>query len=104
MGLEIVPLLLKTLKIPRLFVASALEGESARSEMRVAVNDHSEVPKEIKLRNEDVALCADVMFIQQVPFSIAVSEKLKFIAIVPIASRSNDNPLEAFDSKPSDCR
>ena len=44
-----------------------------------------------------MALCADVVFILGVPFLIAISKKLKFIAIMPIASGSDDNPLEAFD-------
>ena len=35
--------------------------------MRVAIQDYLEVPKELKLRNKNVALCADVMFIQQMP-------------------------------------
>ena len=51
----------------------------------------------MKLRNENVALCADVMFIQQIPFLITISKKLKFVTVMPIASRNNDNLLEAFD-------
>ena len=44
-----------------------------------------------------MGLCADVVFVQQVPFLIAISEKLKFVTVVPMASGTNDNPLEAFD-------
>ena len=44
-----------------------------------------------------MALCADVMHIQQAPFLISISKKLKFIAIAAIASRSHEKLLEAFD-------
>ena len=65
--------------------------------MRVVVKDHLEVPKEIKLRSENVDSCADVVFFQQVPFLIAISERLKFIAIgVPTASGTHTNSLEAL--------
>ena len=73
------------------------KGKSTRGKMRIAIQDYLEIPKEFKMRNENVALCADIMFILGVPFLITISKKLKFITIMPIASRSNDNPLEAFD-------
>ena len=76
---------------------ATLKGKSTRGKMRIAIQDHLEIPKEFKMRNENVALCADIMFILGVPFLITISKKLKFITILPIASRSNDNLLEAFD-------
>ena len=76
---------------------ATLKGKSTHGKMRVAMNDCLEVPKEIKLRNEDVASCADVMFIQQVSFLISISKKIKFIDIVAMASEKHKELLEAFD-------
>ena len=72
---------------------ATLKGKSTRGKMRVAIQDYLEIPKEFKLRNENVALCAHAMFIQGVPFSITISEKLKFVTVVPMASGTNDNSL-----------
>ena len=76
---------------------STLKGKSVRTKPKVVVKDYIEVPRELKLRNEDVDLCADVMYIQQVPFLITISKRIKFITILPIASRSHKLLCEAFD-------
>ena len=70
----------------KIFGASvpALKGKSVRTKPKVVVKDYIDVPKEIKMRNEDIELCADILYIQKVMFLATVSKHLKFLTIVPI--------------------
>ena len=75
----------------------ALKGKSVRTKPNVVVKDYVEVPKELKLQNEDVELCADILYIQKEMFLATVSKHLKFLTIVPIAQRSKKMLCDAFD-------
>ena len=57
------------------------KGKSTRGKMGVAIQDHLETPKELKIRNENAALCADVVFTQGVPFLITISKKLSLLPL-----------------------
>ena len=75
----------------------ALKGKSVRSKPPVVLNDYVKVPPELKVKNEDVELCADIMYIQGIPFLVTVSKRLKFVTITHIAKRSKALLCEAFD-------
>ena len=65
----------------------ALKGKSVRTKPKVVLNDYIEVPPEIKVRNQDVELCADILYIQGIPFLATISKHIKFLTIIPIASQ-----------------
>ena len=70
-----------------------LKGKSVHTKPKVVVKDYIEICKEIKMKNEDIEPCADIMYIQKVIFLVIVSKHLKFLTIVPIKKLL----CEAFD-------
>ena len=60
---------------------SALKGKSVRTKPRVVVKDYIEVPKELKVRNSEVELCADIMYIQKEMFLVTILKHIKFMCI-----------------------
>ena len=79
---------------PNIYV---LKGKSACTKPKVVVKDYIEIPKEIMMKNKEIELCADIMYIQQVMFLVTVSKHLKFLTIVPINACSKKLLCEAFD-------
>ena len=79
---------------PNIYV---LKGKSVRTKPKVVLNDYIEVPPKIKIRNKDVELCADILYIQGIPFLATISKHIKFLTIIPIASRSKALLCDAFD-------
>ena len=49
------------------------------------------------MKNQDIELCADIMFVQQQVFLVTVSKHIKFHTIVPINNRNKLTLCEAFD-------
>ena len=75
----------------------ALKGKSVRTRPKIVIKDYVEIPKEIKLRNQEIELCADIMYIQKVMFLVTVSKNLKFLTIIPINERSKKLLCDGFD-------
>ena len=42
----------------------SLKGKTVRRPPKITVNDYIEIPKELKLSNQKIELCADLMYIQ----------------------------------------
>ena len=42
----------------------SLKGKTVRRPPKITVNDYIEIPRELKLRNQKIELCADLMYIQ----------------------------------------
>ena len=74
-----------------------LKGKSVRTKPKVVLNDYIKVPPKIKVQNQDVELCADIIYIQGIPFLATISKHIKFFTIIPIASCSKALLCDAFD-------
>ena len=49
------------------------------------VKDYIDVPKELKMKNENVELCADIMYVQKQKFLVTISKHIKFVTTTPVA-------------------
>jgi len=76
---------------------SALKGKSVRTKPKVVVKDYIDITKELKIRNQEVELCADVMYIQRITLLVTISKNIKFLTVIPINKRSKDLLCNAFD-------
>jgi hypothetical protein len=54
------------------------------------------VPRGIMERHQDVTLCVDIMFVNQIPFFITISRNIKFRTIEVPKNRKNPTILQAF--------
>ena len=75
----------------------ALKGKSVRSKPPVVTTDYVEIPGALKDRNRMVDLCADIMFVQGIPFLATVSKRIRFLTIAPLPARTRTALCEAFD-------
>ena len=76
---------------------AALKGKTTRSKPPVVVNDWVEVPRELKLAHQGIILCADILFIEEIPFLMTVSKHLKFITIRFLPNQKKDTIAKALD-------
>ena len=77
---------------------ATLKGKSVRTKPISVKNDVVVIPKALKLQHEKVVLCADIMFIQGIPFLTTISKKLCYRTIEPIVGRSTKSMIAAFDN------
>ena len=61
------------------------------------MNDYIEIPKELIKAHKGIILCADIMFIDQVPFLVTMSKYIRFITIRYIPDRKKETLMEALD-------
>jgi len=74
----------------------ALKGKSTRPRPRVVVNDYIEIPRSLKQAHQGITLCADIMFIDEVPLLLTVSKHIKFLTIRYIDNREGTTIWEAL--------
>ena len=75
----------------------AIKGKTVRKKPKVVVNDYIEIPKELIKAHKGIILCADIMFIDQVPFLVTMSKYIRFITIRYIPDRKKETLMEALD-------
>ena len=57
----------------------SLQGKTTRRKPSTVVNDHFEIPPDILSAHHDIVLCADIFFVDKIPFLVTISRHLKFI-------------------------
>ena len=79
----------------RMFIRS--KGKSTRSNPTPKVDDRIEIPPELKIAHQMVALCADIMYVQGVMFLITISKNIHLITVTHVRTQSAGVLSEAFD-------
>ena len=75
----------------------AIKGKSVRKKPKVVVNDYIEIPRELIKAHQGIILCADIMYIEEVPFLVTVSKNVRMNTIRYIPDKKKQTLLEAFD-------
>jgi hypothetical protein len=65
----------------------AIKGKTVRREVKPLTVSSNEVPEEILSRYRDVTLSVDIMFVNSLPFLVALSKELRIGHAVPLTSR-----------------
>lgn len=76
----------------------ALKGKTTRRPTTRVQLERSMLPRGVMERHKDVTVCADIMFVNSIPFLISVSRGLKFGTVQEMSGRSADAILKAFDN------
>ena len=75
----------------------ALKGKATRSKPKVVRKDYVNVPKELKLKFENIELCIDIMYVQGLAFLVGVSKHIHLFTIKWIPDRKKLTLAEAID-------
>ena len=57
----------------------SIQGKTTRRKPSTVVNDHIDLPPDILSAHHDLVLCADIFFVDKIPFLVTISRQLKFI-------------------------
>ena len=76
----------------------AIKGKSTRPKPPVVVNDYVEIPKELIDAHKNVEVCADIMFIDGVPFLNTVTKNTKIIINHYLEDRSKETLVKKLQS------
>ena len=76
----------------------ALKGKSVYQTPKTNINDYIEIPKGLKLCNQHIKLCADLMYTNSIIFLLTISKHIKFGTITSIKDCTQTTLCEAFDS------
>ena len=75
----------------------ALKGKATRSKPKVVRRDYINVPKELKLKFENIELCIDIMYVQGLAFLVGVSKHIHLFTVKWIPNRKKLTLAEAID-------
>jgi hypothetical protein len=75
---------------------AALKGKTTRRKPIPVAEDFVRIPKEILNMHKDVALTADVFFVNKIPFFITLSRKICFTAVNHLPNRTVPEIFKAF--------
>ena len=75
----------------------SIKGKSTRSNPTPKVDDRIEIPPELKIAHQKVALCVDTMYVQGVMFLITISKNIHLIMVTHVHTQSAGVLSEAFD-------
>eukprot|EP00957_Ditylum_brightwellii_P188067 14318096-Ditylum_brightwellii.AAC.1 len=74
-----------------------LKGKTVRRTPLPVVTDYIHVPPQLYRLQHLVTLCADIMFINKMPFSTSISCHLHFVTANRLANRTIKTSLKEFD-------
>ena len=74
-----------------------LKGKSTRPKTKQIKNVKIELPEELELRDKELELAMDVMFIDKSSFLVTIDRSIKYRAAVGIKDRSADELFESLD-------
>ena len=77
---------------------AALKGKVTRKKPDVVSSDYFEVPEDILEKHKFVTLCADIFYVQKIPFFVTVSRHLKLTTVQLLVNRKSESILEGIDS------
>ena len=75
----------------------ALKGKATRSKPKVVLKDCVNVPRELKLKHENIELCIDIMYVQGLAFLVGISKHIHLITCKWIHDRTKLTLAEAMD-------
>ena len=74
-----------------------LKGKSTRTKSVPIKDERVELPEELALRNKDLELAMDLLYIDKSIFLVTIDRTLKFRAAVPLKNRSQDEIFQGLD-------
>ena len=77
---------------------STLKGKSTCTTPAPKVRDVISIPKALLREHRNVELCADIMYIQNMPFLTTISKNISYRTIEWIADKTTDTLMKAFDT------
>ena len=77
---------------------STLKGKSTRTKPIPKVRDVLEIPKALLLKHQNVELCADIMYIQNMSFLTTISKNIMYCTIEWIPDKTTTTMMNAFDN------
>ena len=76
---------------------ATLKGKSTRSKPKPVKTDIIEIPKELKMKHENLELCMDVMFVNKCAMLTTIDKSIKFRSLVPLNSQKHEEYYRALD-------
>ena len=76
---------------------ATLKGKSKRRKPEPVVEDIIEIPIELKLKNQNMTMGMDLMFINSVPFLTAIDRGPRYRSSIPLDSREHSECLRAIE-------
>ena len=77
--------------------ASVLKGKTKRPTPNAIVDDWIEIPRELTMENEEIDLCIDLIFINNVVALTGVDKQIKCRHFVPLANRTKKSLYSGID-------
>ena len=77
---------------------ATLKGKATRKKPEVVSSDYFEVPEDILKNHKLVTLCADIFYVQKLPFLITISRHLKLTTVQMLNDRKAQSILECLDN------
>ena len=74
-----------------------LKGKSVRSKSVPIKDERIELPEELQLRNKELELAIDILYIDRSLFLVSIDRSLKFRATVPLKDRESSEIFSALD-------
>ena len=74
-----------------------LKGKSTRSKSVPIKDERIELPEEIEMRNKELEMVIDILFIDRSIFLVTIDRSLKFRATVPLKDRNADEIYMGLD-------
>ena len=75
----------------------SIKGKTVRNKPKPVVNDYIHIPKELITKHQDITLCIDTMFINEMPFLSTISRHLKYRTIQWLPARTATAYRSALD-------
>ena len=76
----------------------AIKGKTVRKKPTPVVRDYIQIPKEIIQKHQDITLCIDTMYINEMPFLATISKNIKYRTIQWLPTRTARDYRSALDA------
>ena len=77
---------------------SALKGKSTRTKPIPVRTDIVAIPRALKVQHQKIELCANIMFIQNIPFLTTISQCICYQTVQAIPNQTTKLLTKAFDA------
>ena len=82
---------------------ASLKGKTTRQKLAPVVTDQVSIPQELMDKHQNVALCLDAIFVNKIPFLVAISKKIKHRTATHLPSRAIKLHHKALDRVCGQC-
>ena len=74
-----------------------IKGKTVRNRPTPVVKDYINIPKELMMKHEDITLCIDILYINEMPFLATISRNIKYRTIQWLPTRTAKDYRSALD-------